>query len=431
MSTESQRHPHELLSALVDGALTPAEQAMVDAHLRDCAACRALLGDLRRLAMASASEAPPAPPADLQARIRWRLRAVGVQGKERGRRWLAPLPLSAAAGLVVALGVIWLLRDASLTDRGATEVEAPDAPVGSPAVPAPVPSYPAEAAAAPPAAGPVQFEGAAATVPPEPGPRKPQAQPPAARPEPSPAAPAPAPAEPPASAAARRQASRYLSDKALLEPEAPKTQTAAPAPEPSRERTPEIGRDVLALAPGVTAADGDGGARSPEPEAKRDERSAGASTEGAARASAMQQALQKAAEEGVAGEGAAAERSAMARIVDRPAASGRSLFLDRSDYRVQVWENGVARLSAAGYRCEVLLGAGHAGDLAALFQRAFPPSAAVTGGPPAEPSATREGPRADVPAGSESEFLRLVGGPSLERFRERCGTLPPGVPPAE
>jgi len=107
----------EQLGAYALGALEPRERAEVDAHLRECPACReelarlaALPGLLSRLSPEEAAEPVPAP-ADVGERA---LAALSVQARarrarrSRRRRWGAGLGVAAAAvavaGLVVAAG---------------------------------------------------------------------------------------------------------------------------------------------------------------------------------------------------------------------------------------------------------------------------------------------------------------------------------------
>jgi Putative zinc-finger len=120
----SQPHPVEALSAFLDQETGAAERAEIETHLLTCPGCRALLEDLRRLD--AAAEVGPPVPADLARRIRSRLGAAGAADadpgvtaaasatappKPPGRRWSAwigPLPLAAAASLIVG-GALWLL----------------------------------------------------------------------------------------------------------------------------------------------------------------------------------------------------------------------------------------------------------------------------------------------------------------------------------
>lgn len=116
------------LSDYLDGELTPDEAAAVNAHLRDCAACTAVLNDLKRVvARAQAAAALGRPPqADLWAGIAARIEAGGApqaaapgQGQvatfapRPPRRVTFTLPQLAAAALVVAAvsgGLAWQLR---------------------------------------------------------------------------------------------------------------------------------------------------------------------------------------------------------------------------------------------------------------------------------------------------------------------------------
>lgn len=100
------RHPDAELTALVTGALPPAERARVAAHLDGCARCRRVVEESRAVLGALATEIPvPAPPdwgryrAELRARLQPRARAW----------WARPLPALAAAG-VAALVVLLAVR---------------------------------------------------------------------------------------------------------------------------------------------------------------------------------------------------------------------------------------------------------------------------------------------------------------------------------
>jgi anti-sigma factor RsiW len=164
MKEDAEVHPHELIAALIDGIVTPAEREAVQSHLKACRPCRALLEDLQRLSAASASEAVPPPPADLAARIRWRLQTLEAAREKTPPRtarvgWLAPFPLSAAAGLILAFVVLWALRDQVVPEReGAGVVPEAGPPAMMPAAeppPEPEASQP-DQEAQPPGAAPVQ-----------------------------------------------------------------------------------------------------------------------------------------------------------------------------------------------------------------------------------------------------------------------------------
>jgi len=156
-------HPCEALSALVDGELNGGERAAIEAHLAECAPCRALKDDFEVLGGAVAAEAPPEVPADLAARIRGRL---GERPAARHQawvwwrlRWPAPMPAAAAAAVVVA-ALVWMAWPGgrppgeSVASREATTSDVPRKATGAPAAPpakeAPaVPTAVAETAGAP------------------------------------------------------------------------------------------------------------------------------------------------------------------------------------------------------------------------------------------------------------------------------------------
>jgi anti-sigma factor RsiW len=89
----------EQLSDYLDGELTAGEAAAVEAHLRECAACNAVLNDLKRI-VAQAQHLEPRPPqADLWADIERRIERVTPP-----RRVSFTLPqLAAAAALLIAV----------------------------------------------------------------------------------------------------------------------------------------------------------------------------------------------------------------------------------------------------------------------------------------------------------------------------------------
>lgn len=87
------------LSDYLDGELSPSEAAAVEAHLRECAACNAVLNDLKRI-VAQAQHLEPRPPqSDLWAGIEKRIERVAPP-----RRISFTLPqLAAAAALLMAI----------------------------------------------------------------------------------------------------------------------------------------------------------------------------------------------------------------------------------------------------------------------------------------------------------------------------------------
>ena len=108
------------LSEYLDGELSNDERDAVDTHLRECAACTAVLNDLKRVvAMAQSSDARP-PQADLWAGIAGRIEAGASDAGTRAvpfaarqpRRVAFTLPqLAAAAAVLIAVsgGLAWTL----------------------------------------------------------------------------------------------------------------------------------------------------------------------------------------------------------------------------------------------------------------------------------------------------------------------------------
>jgi hypothetical protein len=93
------------LSDYLDGELTAGETAALEAHLHACAACNAVLNDLKRIVQqAQHLEARP-PHADLWAGIASRIDRVGpALSLSKGRRFSFTLPqLAAAAAVLMAV----------------------------------------------------------------------------------------------------------------------------------------------------------------------------------------------------------------------------------------------------------------------------------------------------------------------------------------
>jgi anti-sigma factor RsiW len=164
------------LSEFLDGELPADEQRAVDAHLRACAACAAVLADLKRVvARAQQAGAVPRPPsADLWAGIAARIddasaspradrpaegfarrRASATEGFAlRTRRIAFTLPqLAAAAALVAAVsgGVVWTFagRPEGLSYGGSvaahrSDTQADSGSVAQPFRAAPLDRLPAE-----------------------------------------------------------------------------------------------------------------------------------------------------------------------------------------------------------------------------------------------------------------------------------------------
>lgn len=107
----SDLHVDEQLVDHLRGELDSPERARVDAHLAECAQCRAAREGFARLMTALARTAPPAPPIHwgaYRAELRERIERGGAR---RGGRWAwigRPVPALVAAALVAVLVVAGL-----------------------------------------------------------------------------------------------------------------------------------------------------------------------------------------------------------------------------------------------------------------------------------------------------------------------------------
>ena len=122
----------ELISAGLDGALTPEEKDWLEKHLEHCPACRALDADLASLHQLLPTLAPE-PPAELKERIMDAVRAektvpFPAPGQKKPRRWKAWVSVAAVAALVFLGGRAAL---PALNSGGASLPAAAGAPAGT------------------------------------------------------------------------------------------------------------------------------------------------------------------------------------------------------------------------------------------------------------------------------------------------------------
>ncbi len=112
-------HMETKLNEYVDDTLTAHDRASVEAHLADCAPCRAAVAELRSLSAAAASLPRSIEPGrDLWAGVETRIAQRATWNVQRFR-WGAAL--AAAAVLVIALGLYRLLPPFAAHDRPAGE----------------------------------------------------------------------------------------------------------------------------------------------------------------------------------------------------------------------------------------------------------------------------------------------------------------------
>ena len=107
------------LSEYLDDELPPAERAELEAHLRHCVACGAVLADLRRIVLRAQGLEDRAPDRELWPGIAARIGAatepgvVDIRTARTLRRWSFSLPQLAAAGIALMVasgGAVWMLR---------------------------------------------------------------------------------------------------------------------------------------------------------------------------------------------------------------------------------------------------------------------------------------------------------------------------------
>jgi negative regulator of sigma E activity len=112
------------LGDYVEGTLGPSERHAVEAHLRECAACATLAGDLARVHQLAASldRLPPPPAAWARVAERTGLNPHEERPSKAWRHgWMA---LAAAACVVLAVALVIVLRQEK-SDNGATRAAAP------------------------------------------------------------------------------------------------------------------------------------------------------------------------------------------------------------------------------------------------------------------------------------------------------------------
>ena len=122
----------ELISAGLDGALTPEENDWLEKHLEHCPACRALDADLASLHQLLPTLAPE-PPAELKERIMDAVRAektvpFPAREQKKPRRWKAWVSVAAVAALVFLGGRAAL---PALNSGGASLPATAGAPAGT------------------------------------------------------------------------------------------------------------------------------------------------------------------------------------------------------------------------------------------------------------------------------------------------------------
>ena len=124
------------LSEFVDGDLSPDERTRIEAHVRSCVECQAIVADLRTLAQASSRLPARAPDRDLWSDVATRIGNARVTRfpSQARRRVSFTMPQLAAAGIALMLmsgGLVYVLKP---QPPAVTADATPSAPDGADAV---------------------------------------------------------------------------------------------------------------------------------------------------------------------------------------------------------------------------------------------------------------------------------------------------------
>ncbi len=113
---------NELMSARLDGTLTPQERERLDEHLASCPACAALMAQLEQLSAAMPEQVEA--PAGFTDRVMDAIRtgdSISVP-KKRNAKWGPILSLAAVFALVV-IGGQHLLQEGGITMKGSSSAD--------------------------------------------------------------------------------------------------------------------------------------------------------------------------------------------------------------------------------------------------------------------------------------------------------------------
>ncbi len=116
------------LSEYLDGELPATDRAALEAHLRTCSDCSALLDDLRRIVDRARGVEEYLPMRDLWPGIASRIGATPAPSPRIGRRWSFSMPqLAAAAIFLMTLsgGTVWFLQSSSWSSASRAVATAP------------------------------------------------------------------------------------------------------------------------------------------------------------------------------------------------------------------------------------------------------------------------------------------------------------------
>ena len=115
----------ERLADYMEGDVHGAERALLDAHAASCAACGALVADLRKIVAEAATMPPIEPPRAVWAGIESRIAADVVPIATRRRTVPLVRALTAAAAMILVTASITYMATVKLNHPGASSSAAP------------------------------------------------------------------------------------------------------------------------------------------------------------------------------------------------------------------------------------------------------------------------------------------------------------------
>jgi hypothetical protein len=116
----------------IDGTLTREARRSIEQHIDSCAACATLAGDLARVRQLASSLERLPPPTSAWPRIAHAARLPGDEGKDGRRAWRTWVPLAAAACLLAAVALTYVMRHPATPAQPAQTASTTQAPSGQP-----------------------------------------------------------------------------------------------------------------------------------------------------------------------------------------------------------------------------------------------------------------------------------------------------------
>ena len=124
----------EALGEYVEGTLAPDARRAVDAHLHACPACALLAADLARVRQLAASLDRLQPPPAAWTRIARETQLPGFRTERSRRGWQGWIPLAAAAVIVLAAVMTWMVKERQTVPSPQTASQSAPQLTGGPAL---------------------------------------------------------------------------------------------------------------------------------------------------------------------------------------------------------------------------------------------------------------------------------------------------------